>query len=312
MRFVRPLDVCAYGIAGRHYDGSFGCPVLSVLVKEGSTMTVLTLEEVTVRVSNRTVIDKLSWKMEAGKIYSIIGPNGCGKSTLLKTCAGQLKPAEGKVVLQGKPIDSYPRRQLARYMAILQQSQDKIPEITVRTLVSYGRFPHKPLWGANRKEDEELVEWAMSQTGTLPFAERKLSALSGGERQRVWIAMTLAQQTGLILLDEPTTYLDVNHQWEIMELIQNINRNYGVTIVMVLHDLNHAAACSDEVMVMNAGGTYGSGPPEQVITDRMLRDVFGVRASVGRNAQSGRMHCHIEGLLEATDFSAQPTVAAAK
>lgn len=275
-------------------------------------MTLLRLEDVSVRLHNRTVLDSLNWQVEAGKIYSIIGPNGSGKSTLLKTCAGQLKPAQGKVLLQGRMLDSYPRRQLARHMAMLQQSQASLPDVSVRSLVSYGRFPHQPVWGAKRKEDEEIVEWAMAQTGTLPFAERKLSNLSGGERQRVWIAMTLAQQSGLILLDEPTTYLDVNHQWEVMELVHDLNRKYGITIVMVLHDLNHAAACSDELLVMRAGEMYASGPPEQVITDRMLRDVFGVRGNVGRDDRSGRMHCHIEGLLEAVDFSAQPAIAAVK
>lgn len=273
-------------------------------------MTALVLEEVTVKYKHRTVIDKLNWQVETGKIYSVIGPNGCGKSTLLKTIAGHLKPDRGEVLLGGKPIGSYSRRHLAKCVAMLQQSQDKLPEMTVRALVGYGRFPHKPMWGANQKEDGEIVEWAMAQTGTLPFAERKLSALSGGERQRVWIAMTLAQKTRLLLLDEPTTYLDVSHQWEIMELIADINRKYGITIVMVLHDINHAAACSDEIMVMSAGRMYASGTPEQVITEEMLGDVFGVKGLVERDTDSGRLNCLIRGLLGTANLPAGKTVKA--
>lgn len=260
-------------------------------------MTALALEDVTVKFNKRTVIDQLNWKAEAGKIYSIVGPNGCGKSTLLNTIAGHLKPERGTVLLDGQPLGSYTRQRLARHMAMLRQSQEQLPDMTVRTLVGYGRFPHKPAWRALREEDEEIVEWAMAQTGILALAERKLVALSGGERQRVWIAMMLAQKTSLLLLDEPTTYLDVSHQWEIVELVRNLNRKYGVTIVMVLHDIDHAAACSDEIMVMNGGRLYASGTPEQVITDQTLRDVFGVRARVVRDAGSGRLNCFITGLL---------------
>lgn len=261
-------------------------------------MTALLLDNIAVKYNNRQVIERLNWEAEAGKIYSIIGPNGCGKSTLLKAISGQLKPAAGAILLDGKPIGSYTRRRLATHLAMLQQSQDKLPDMTVRALVGYGRFPHKPAWAGLRKEDVEIVEWALAQTGTRPFADRKLSALSGGERQRVWIALALAQKPRLLLLDEPTTYLDVSHQWEIMELISRINRKYRMTVIMVLHDINHAAAYSDEIMVMDKGGVYASGKPEKTITEKTLGEVFGVRARIERDPENERLTCLITGLSE--------------
>lgn len=260
-------------------------------------MTALQLDNIAVQYNNRSVIERLNWSADEGKIYSIIGPNGCGKSTLLKVIAGQLKPAGGSVLLDGEPIGSYTRRRLARYLSMLQQSQDKPPDMTVRTLVGYGRFPHKPAWAGMSKEDEDIVDWALTQTGTLQFADRKLSALSGGERQRVWIALALAQQPRLLLLDEPTTYLDVSHQWEIMDLISDINRKYGMTILMVLHDMNHAAAYSHEIMVMDKGQVYASGSPADTITERTLGEVFGVRGRIEPNAVDARLTCLVTGLL---------------
>ncbi|MCM3701634.1 ABC transporter ATP-binding protein [Paenibacillus macerans] len=261
-------------------------------------MTALHLENLAVKYHNRPVIERLNWSAEEGKIYSIIGPNGCGKSTLLKAVSGQLKPAGGSILLDGKPLGSYSRRRLARHLSMLQQSQDKLPDMTVRTLVGYGRFPHKPAWAGLRKEDEAIVDWALAQTGTVPFADRKLSDLSGGERQRVWIALALAQQPRLLLLDEPTTYLDVSHQWEIMKLISGINRKHGITVIMVLHDMNHAAAYSDEIMVMDKGKVYASGKPQATITEQTLGEVFGVRGRIEPGPGNERLTCLVTGLLE--------------
>lgn len=260
-------------------------------------MTALLLDQVSVHYNNHRVIDRLDWQAEEGKIYSIIGPNGCGKSTLLRAISGQLKPAEGSILLEGKPVGAYSRRSLARQLSMLQQSQDKLPDMTVRTLVGYGRFPHKSAWAGQRKEDEAIVDWALAQTGTRRFADRKLSALSGGERQRVWIALALAQKPRLLLLDEPTTYLDVSHQWEIMELISDINRKHGMTIIMVLHDMNHAAAYSDEIMMMSKGRVYASGSPEDTITEHTLGEVFGVRGRIERDPVNQRLSCLVTGLL---------------
>lgn len=261
-------------------------------------MKALLLEETALEYNGRSVIERLSWQAEAGKITSIVGPNGCGKSTLLKAIAGQLKPKRGAVLVDGKPVGGYAPRQLARQLAMLRQSQERLPEMTVRMLVGYGRFPHKPMWGQMRREDEEVVDWALAQTGTQSLAGRRLSALSGGELQRVRIAMALAQQPRVLLLDEPTTYLDVSHQWEMLELIADINRRHGVTILMVLHDINHAAAYSDEIMVMRKGELYASGKPEETITERTLGDVFGVKARIERDPGSGRLVCLITGLLD--------------
>ncbi|MEK5645678.1 iron ABC transporter ATP-binding protein [Paenibacillus rhizosphaerae] len=262
-------------------------------------MTALRLDNVSVTYNNHQVIERLNWHAEEGKIYSIIGPNGCGKSTLLKAIAGQLKPVVGSILLNGRSISSFTRRELARQLSMLQQSQDKLPDMTVRTLVGYGRFPHKPAWTAMSQEDEDIVDWALLQTGTLPFAQRKLSALSGGERQRVWIALALAQKPRLLLLDEPTTYLDVSHQWEIMELISEINQKFGMTIIMVLHDMNHAAGYSDEIMVMNKGEVYASGKPEDTITEQTLGEVFGVNGRIERDPDNARLTCLVTGLLPA-------------
>lgn len=264
-------------------------------------MKALLADDVTLQYNRRPVIERLNWSVDAGNIYSIIGPNGCGKSTLLKAIAGQLKPERGCVLLEGKQLSGFTPRSLARELAFLLQSQDKIPDMTVRTLVGYGRFPHKPIWSPNRPEDEAVIHWAMEQTGTKQFAGRKLSALSGGERQRVRIAMALAQKPRMLLLDEPTTYLDVSHQLEMMELITDINRSYGVTIVMVLHDINHAAAYSDEIAVMRRGELYVSGKPEDTITEAMLGDVFGVKARIDRDGASGRPVCWITGLFGKTE-----------
>lgn len=264
-------------------------------------MKALQLQDVTLQYDGRPVIEALNWHADAGKIYSIVGPNGCGKSTLLKAIARQMKPKQGAVLLEGSLLGSLAPRQLARRLAMLQQSQERLPDMTVRALVGYGRFPHKPAWGALREEDEEAVDWALEQTGTRGLAQRKLSALSGGERQRVRMALALAQQPNVLLLDEPTTYLDISHQLEMMELVADINRTSGITVVMVLHDLNHAAAYSDEIAVMSGGALYASGPPERAITERTLADVFGVKARIGRDPESGRPVCHVTGLLGEAD-----------
>jgi iron complex transport system ATP-binding protein len=215
----------------------------------------------------------------------------------LKAISGQLKPARGTILLDGKPLSSYSRRGLAQYLSMLQQSQEKQPDLTVRTLVGYGRFPHKPAWAGFRREDEEVIDWALAQTGTLSFADRKLSALSGGERQRAWIALALAQQPKLLLLDEPTTYLDVSHQWEILELVSELNRKYGITILMVLHDMHHAAAFSDELLVLRQGEVYASGSPADTLTEQTLGEVFGVKGQIAQDPATARLSCLVTGLL---------------
>ncbi|WP_010268430.1 ABC transporter ATP-binding protein [Paenibacillus senegalensis] len=260
-------------------------------------MIALSMQDVSLKYNGKPVIEHLKWQVEAGRIYSIIGPNGCGKSTLLKAIARQLKCSGGSVLVDGKQLDSFSPRQLARRLAMLAQSQDPVPDMSVRTLVGYGRFPHKPAWSPMRKEDEAIIDWALTQTGTMKFAERKLSALSGGERQKVWIAMALAQQPDVLLLDEPTTYLDIQHQLEIMELVASLNRLHKVTIIMVLHDMNHAAVYSDELAVMRKGKIYAQGKPEDTLTEQMLADVFGVRAQLSRHPESGRPVCLVTGVI---------------
>ncbi|MGI6092305.1 MAG: ABC transporter ATP-binding protein [Negativicutes bacterium] len=218
--------------------------------------------------------------INGGEILSIIGPNGSGKSTLLKTLARNIKPEQGTVLLDSKAISSYGHSALARLMAVLPQSTSAPSDLTVRELVEYGRFPHQHWWKNTKREDSFALDWAMERTKLASLADRLVSTLSGGERQRVWLAMALAQKPRILLLDEPTTYLDICHQLEILELVTTLNRSEGITVVMVLHDMNHAARYSDRIAVLQKGSLFAVGTPEQVIKADTLREVFNVEADI--------------------------------
>lgn len=237
----------------------------------------------------------LSLSIKQGEILSIIGPNGSGKSTILKVLSRRIKPLEGTIFLDGKLINCYGASSLARVMAVLPQSNKAPNDLTVRELVQYGRFPHQCWWKNTKKEDTVVSNWALEKTKLLNLDERLVSTLSGGERQRVWLAMALAQKPRLLLLDEPTTYLDISHQIEILELIVNLNRLEGITVVMVLHDINHAARYSDRVAVLNNGSLFAVGTPEQVINASMLREVFRVEADIWLD-NTNRPLCIARGL----------------
>lgn len=215
-----------------------------------------------------------------GEILSIIGPNGSGKSTILKTLARNIKPQQGNILVDSKAIQSYSPGALARIMAVLPQTTSAPSDITVKQLVEYGRFPHQHWWKNTKSEDKRALNWALKQTNLLSMADRLVSTLSGGERQRVWLAMALAQKPRILLLDEPTTYLDISHQLEILELITALNRSEGITVVMVLHDMNHAARYSDRIAVLSEGRLFSVGTPEQVIKADTLRSVFNVEADI--------------------------------
>lgn len=231
-----------------------------------------------------TAVYELDLEIEAGQIVSVVGPNGSGKSTLLKGLARVLRPKGGCVYLDGKELSRYPPRDLARRLAMLPQTPTAPPDITVEELVWRGRHPHLGFFGIAGPADRQAVRWAVRETGLEDLLPRPLAALSGGERQRAWIALALAQQPRVFLLDEPTTYLDVGHQLEVLHLLQRLNRDYGLTMVLVLQDLNQAARFSHRVLVMKEGRLYADGPPEAVITPRVLRDVFRVEAEVLRPA----------------------------
>lgn len=226
------------------------------------------------------IVDNLNLCVEKGKIVSILGPNGSGKSTILKALSRNLKPDRGTVLLNGSDIELMKSRDVARQLAVLFQAPQSPGDLTIKELVEYGRFPHQNWWQGKSKDDAELVAWALSQTGLTDMSGRIVSTLSGGERQRSWIAMALAQQPGILLLDEPTTYLDLCHQLELLELVAELNKQHGITVVMVLHDINQAAKYSDEVVILKNGRIYTKGEPQTAISAQTLREVFGVEADV--------------------------------
>ncbi len=241
---------------------------------------ILEIRGLTVGYKGRKIIDDLDLVIEKGKIYSIIGPNGCGKTTLMRTMSRNLKPQKGEILLAGSNIFTMGTKNVARKMAVLSQSNTTMSDATVSELVRYGRFAHKTWWKGSTAEDTGIVEWALEKTGMTGLAERKINALSGGERQRAWIAMAIAQKPEILLLDEPTTHLDICHQLEIMELVAKLNQEEGITILMVLHDLNHAARYSDEIIVLKDRRIFIKGDPWAVLANHVLEQVFRVEAQI--------------------------------
>lgn len=220
------------------------------------------------------VIRDLSLDLPRGKITALLGPNGCGKSTLLRLCARLLEPFSGEIFLDGRPLAAIPRRELARLVSILPQGRP-VSNISAGTLVAHGRFPYLGYPRRMSKEDRDKVEEAMALTGTAGYRRRSVAELSGGQRQRVYFAMALAQDTPLVLLDEPATYLDLNHQLELMELIRLLQTR-GKTVAAVLHDLPQALEWADEVVVMDSGRLAGQGSPEEIFHRGTLDRVFGL------------------------------------
>ncbi|QEM82729.1 ABC transporter ATP-binding protein [Halomonas binhaiensis] len=240
---------------------------------------------------SRRVLDGVDLAIPEGKLTVLLGPNGSGKSTLLKTLARTLKPSAGRVLLDGEDIHRSSTREVAQRLGILPQGPSAPEGLTVRQLVTMGRFPHQRLWRQNRSEDERAVEEAMAFTHVTEFAERSIDALSGGQRQRCWIAMVLAQDTDLILLDEPTTFLDLKVQVDLLELLTRLAHERGRTLLLVLHDLNLAAAYADELVMMRDGRILECGSPEDVFTSDNLKKVFELDASVIRDPHSGSLVC---------------------
>lgn len=251
-------------------------------------MPELCAENLHVAYGDIKVIKNLSLNILSGKITAIIGPNGCGKSTLLKVMARLLLPKDGSVYLDGKEIAKEPTKKIARKLAILPQSPDVPDGLTVSELVSYGRYPHQKRFGKLNHEDWRAIERALGITGMEGLKDQPVDALSGGQRQRVWIALALAQDTEMILLDEPTTFLDLSYQLEVLELLQKLNRTEHRTIVMVIHDLNQAARFADHMVAMKDGEIYSQGSPETVITADMMRDVFRLDVQITLDPKYGR------------------------
>ena len=248
----------------------------------------LEVRDVTLGYGDRVVVDALDLVVPAGRITVIVGANACGKSTLLRAMARLLAPRSGQVVLDGKDLHRQPTKQVARVLGLLPQSPTAPEGIAVADLVARGRHPHQGLLSRWSAADDRAVAEALRMTDTLDLADRPVDELSGGQRQRTWIAMSLAQQTDILLLDEPTTFLDVSHQVDVLDLLTDLNRQRGTTIVMVLHDLNLAARYADHLIAVSAGRLHAAGDPPEVLTAAVVREVFGMDSQVVPDPVSGK------------------------
>ncbi|MDF2596590.1 MAG: iron-enterobactin transporter ATP-binding protein [Clostridia bacterium] len=237
------------------------------------------------------IVKSLNVEIPDKQITTIIGSNGCGKSTLLKAITRIISHQSGTVVLDGKDISKENTKLLAKKMAILPQTPESASGLTVGELVSYGRFPYQSGFGRLTKKDHEVIDWALEVTGTADFKYRPVDSLSGGQRQRIWIAMALAQETDIIFLDEPTTYLDMAHQLEVLELLQKLNTEQERTIVMVLHDLNQAARFADYIIALKDGEIIKAGTCEEVICHEVLKKVFHIDAVIGQDPRTNKPMC---------------------
>ncbi|MDA5147033.1 ABC transporter ATP-binding protein [Streptomyces sp. AD681] len=240
----------------------------------------LAAQSLTLAYEDRTVVDGLDLEIPDGRVTVIVGPNACGKSTLLRALGRLLKPSKGSVLLDGAELAGLPGRRIARAIGVLPQSPTPPDGITVTDLVARGRQPYQKWWQQWSPADERAVSEALEHTGTAPLADRPVDELSGGQRQRVWIAMALAQETELLLLDEPTTYLDIAHQVEVLDLVRRLNHERGRTVVAVLHDLNQAARYADHLIAMKDGCIIAEGAPSDIITADLVQAVFGLRSVV--------------------------------
>lgn len=249
------------------------------------------IKDLEVAYGDQTIIKQLNLEIPIGKITTIIGPNGCGKSTFLKTIGRIMKAKHGAVYLDAKDIHELSSKEFARQLAILPQSPIAPEGLTAQELVSYGRYAHQKGFGKQSAKDQEIVKWALEVTNLSELSQRSVDNMSGGQRQRVWIAMALAQETEMILLDEPTTYLDVAYQLEVLELLEDLNRIYGCTIVMVLHDINLASRYADYLIALKQGKVIVEGTPREVITKEMLKEVYQIESDIVLEEQSKKPIC---------------------
>jgi ABC-type cobalamin/Fe3+-siderophores transport system ATPase subunit len=250
-------------------------------------MTRLRGEGLTLAYDDRTVVDGLDVVIPDGSFTVVVGPNACGKSTMLRALARMLKPREGRVVLDGEAIQSLPSKEVARRLGLLPQSSIAPDAITVADLVARGRYPHQKLLRQWSREDEAAVSAAMAATRVSDLADRAVDELSGGQRQRVWLAMALAQETPLLLLDEPTTFLDITHQIEVLDLCAELHEQQGRTLVAVLHDLNHACRYATHLIAMADGTIVAEGDPQQIVDADLVERVFGLRCRVVEDPETG-------------------------
>ncbi|EOW6702220.1 iron-enterobactin ABC transporter ATP-binding protein [Cronobacter malonaticus] len=252
------------------------------------TMTSrLTGEALTLGYGDFRVADGLNVAIPDGKFTAIIGPNGCGKSTLLRTLSRLMKPLGGQVRLDGEAIQHFATKEVARRIGLLAQNASAPGDITVAELVARGRYPHQPLFTRWRDEDERAVQKAMAATGVTALADQSVDTLSGGQRQRAWIAMVLAQETSILLLDEPTTWLDISHQIELLELLCTLNREQGYTLAAVLHDLNQACRYANHLIALRDGKIIAEGAPSEIVDAALIEAIYGLRCMIIEDPVAG-------------------------
>ncbi len=228
-----------------------------------------------------TVLNGLNAKIKAGEITAVLGPNGCGKTTLFALLCKALALRSGEILFRGKPLREYRRKEFARLVSVVHQSNAVPDDMTVKNLVAMGRTPyHNTIFGAETKADREIVEESMELAGVAPFSDRPVKELSGGQMQRVWLALAIAQSREVLLLDEVTTYLDIRYQYEILNLIRSLNKTFGTSVVMVLHDLNQALQYADAAIVMKDGRAVCQGKTQEVITENVIRDIYGITSEI--------------------------------
>lgn len=246
-------------------------------------MEAIQIKNLSVAYENNTIIEDMNLSIPKGKISIIIGGNGCGKSTLLKTISRVNKPSRGEIFIHGKDIKKIKEKDIAKEVAFLPQGPVCPSGLTVRELVAYGRFPHQKMIGGLNTHDKEMIDWAIEQTGLSEFADKEVENLSGGQRQRAWIAMTLAQETEMIMLDEPTTYLDLSYQLEVLEILERLNKEKKITVVIVLHEINNAFRFADNIIGLKKGKVICEGKPIDVITKETLKAIYGIEAELKRS-----------------------------
>ncbi|MGM9535881.1 MAG: ABC transporter ATP-binding protein [Intestinibacter sp.] len=248
-------------------------------------------KDINISYGNVDIVENLNLEIPKGKITTIIGANGCGKSTILKTIARILTAKSGEIYINSKNIKKQNSKEIAKNMAVLPQSPQAPNGLTVEELIAYGRFPHKSGFRTDKKEDKEIVDWALKATGIYEFRNRKIEDLSGGQRQRAWIAMALAQKTDILLLDEPTTYLDLAHQLEVLEVLDELNKKYNTTIVMVIHELNNAARFAHHMIGIKKGKICCEGSPKEVMTKENLRELFNIDSEIVEDPRTKKPVC---------------------
>lgn len=240
----------------------------------------ISVKNLNVSYGNKEALKDVTFQINSGEIVTVIGPNGSGKSTLIKAISRCIKPSKGNIFLDSRSIGKINTKEIARNLAVLPQVKNVPPDISVEELVSYGRYPHLSFGRRLSGEDNEIIDWALEKTGLMELKKRLVFTLSGGERQRAWIAMSLAQKPKVLLLDEPTTFLDISYQLDVLELVRELNRTLGITVVMVLHDLNQASRYSDRIMVISRGKLCEFETPDKIINKSLLKSIFGIDAYI--------------------------------